>query len=122
MIRYRVVGLYTILLLAGCAGVSPVQVGQMAGGIAGSAIAPGPGTQLGALVGTMAGMLVQNQMDKKQEDSERRELSRDLHPQSGASAGGTAMASLGTPTRVWVDEQLADGRLVQGHFEERAIP
>ena len=122
MIRYRFVGLQTILLLAGCASVSPMQVGQMAGGIAGSAIAPGPGTQLGALIGTMAGMLVQGHIEKKQEDSERQTLTRDLRAPSGAAGGETTMASLGTPTRVWVDEQMADGRLIAGHFEERAIP
>ena len=106
---------------AGCSGVSPTQVGQTAGGIAGSFIAPGVGTQLGALVGTLAGMVVEQQVDKVREKKERADLGHQLNTPSDGTQPNTPQPT-GTPTRVWVDEQLQRGRLLVGHFEVRNIP
>ena len=107
-----------LLLFSGCAGVSPVQVGQTAGTIAGSAIAPGVGAPLGSLVGLMAGLLVQGQVDKATESRERRELGAQL---ASATPSPSVEAALpqGPPTRVWVDETVHDGRRIDGHFDAR---
>ena len=110
-----------MLAVSGCSGVSPMQVGQTAGGIAGSLIAPGIGSTVGALVGTLAGMVVEGQVDKAREQKERVDLGHELAaaPASPASAAGSA--PVGTPTRVWVDEQARNGRLTAGHFEVRPV-
>ena len=107
-----------VFLASGCASVAPSQVGQMAGTIAGSAIAPGIGAPLGSLVGMLAGLLVEGQVDRHREKQERADLSREL----GTGSKAASPALTGTPTRVWVDEHLEDGRLVAGHFEVRPIP
>ena len=62
------------VMASGCAGVSPAQVGQTAGTIAGAAIVPGVGAPIGALAGLLAGMVVQKQVDKVTEKRERKEL------------------------------------------------
>lgn len=107
---------------AGCAGFAPAQVGQIAGTIAGAAAAPGIGAPLGALIGMLAGAAVQHQTDKVTESRERVDLGRQLNPPSGATQPTTAPAPIGTPTRVWVDETVQDGRLLAGHFDVRALP
>ena len=104
-------------LCAGCAGISPSQLGQTVGTIAGSAIAPGPGAPLGAFVGLLAGMLVQGQVDKVTETRERRALSEQLETAGGSAQSAVALAApQGEPVRVWVDETIRDGRLIAGHF------
>ncbi len=108
-------------LCTGCAGVSPMQVGQTAGTIAGAAVAPGVGAPLGALVGLLAGMVFQKKADQVVEKRERSELSDQLQKGPSASSSEPALAPLGEPTRVWVDETLHDGRLVAGHFDVRNI-
>ncbi len=119
--RHRfLVGLTVITGLCGCAGVSPVQIGQTAGTIAGAAIAPGVGAPLGAAVGMIAGMILQKDIDKVNEKKERRELGDQLAKKGGVS-GKQALAASGKPTRVWVDEALQDGKLTAGHFETRPI-
>lgn len=102
--------------------MSPTQIGQATGSIAGGAIAPGVGVPLGALVGTLAGMVIESHLDKVREDKERVELSQQLQePRDRRAAPAATPAQIGTPSRVWVDEQWAQGRLVAGHFEARVI-
>ena len=119
--RKVLVGLCSILLCGGCAGVSPAQMGQTAGTIAGAAVAPGVGAPIGALVGLLAGMVIQGQVDKVTEKHERKELGEQLASGVPPSAGEN-IPPQGEPTRVWVDETLGGGRLVAGHFEVRYLP
>ncbi len=122
MSRTPCVPIISVLLVAGCAGVSPTQLGQMIGSVAGGAIAPGVGVPLGGLIGNVAGMVVEHQVDKAREQHERVDLSRELQRPTASGQGAPQPAALGTPTRVWVDEHLQQGRLVAGHFELRPIP
>ena len=105
--------------LAGCAGVSPIQIGQTIGTIAGAVIAPGVGAPFGALLGTLAGIGVEQQVDKGREKQERVDLGKQLGP--GPSAPGAAEVPVGSPTRVWVDERLVNGRLIGGHFDTQFL-
>lgn len=109
-------------LASGCAGVSPAQVGQTAGTIAGAAIAPGVGAPFGALVGLLAGMVVQGRVDKATEKRERKELSDQLAVGEPSPASPRVSSPQGEPTRVWVDETVQDGRLLAGRFETRVLP
>lgn len=102
--------------------MSPAQVGQATGSVAGAAIIPGIGAPIGALVGTLAGLLIEGQVDKSREKKERSELSGQLKPPAEAGPSPADAAAFGTPTRVWVDEQFQGGRLIPGHFEVRPIP
>jgi len=110
------------LLIAGCASLSPTQVGQATGSIAGAVLAPGIGMPLGALVGTLAGLVVESQVDKVREQKERVELSEQLNIPPEAPPPQSPEAAFGQPTRVWVDETVDNGRLMAGRFEVRAIP
>jgi len=105
------------LLLSGCAGLSPAQIGQTAGIIAGGAIAPGIGAPVGALVGLLAGMIVQGHVDKVTERHERQTLGQELA--TGPVADPPATPPL-AQVRVWVDETVRNGRLVPGHFDVRS--
>ena len=118
--RWIVCGLLSVGLCSGCAGVSPAQVGQTAGTIAGAAIAPGAGAPIGALAGLLVGMVVQGQVDKVTEKRERKELSQEFGKPSTPPADG-AIPPHGQQTRVWVDEAFQDGRLKVGHFEVRYL-
>lgn len=124
MMQKRVVlELIGLLVVAGCAGVSPVQVGQTAGSIAGAVLVPGLGMPIGTIAGTLAGLVIEGQLDKVREKKERVDLAKQL--QSSPPAAPAAVPSerpLGHPARVWVDEQLQQGRLIAGHFESRVIP
>lgn len=112
------IGLLSILLSAGCAGIPPAQVGQTAGTIVGNVLAPGIGAPVGALLGTLAGLVVQGEVDKATEKRERKELGEKLAV-GGSRDAERAGPSAGAPVRVWVDEALHDGRLVAGHFDAR---
>ena len=103
--------------------MSPTQVGQATGSIAGGALAPGIGVPLGALIGTLAGMVVEQRLDQAREGKERVELSQQLQRPEDAQGVSTAADAhtSGQPTRVWVDEQWEHGRLIAGHFETRTI-
>ena len=102
--------------------MSPTQIGQTAGSIAGGAIAPGVGVPLGALVGTLAGMLVEGEVDRVREVKERGQLSGQLEQPRRPLDGAPQSAEVGgVPTRVWIDEQLVQGRLIPGHFELQTI-
>ena len=106
-------------MAAGCAGVSPGQVAQTAGTIAGSVIAPGIGAPIGSLVGLIAGLVLQDHMDKVNEKKERVVLNDQL---GGQGSADSAPGAQGEATRVWVDETMRDGRLMAGHFEVRTLP
>lgn len=115
------VGVTAILASGGCSTMPPAQVGQTAGTIIGSAIAPGIGPPLGALAGMLVGLLVQGEVDKVTEKHERKTLSDQLS--TGPSPGDQEPApTQGTPTRVWVDETVENGRLMAGHFDVRYLP
>lgn len=114
--------LFGCVLLTGCAGIAPQQVGQVVGTIAGAAVAPGIGAPIGNLAGLLAGMVVQGQVDQVTEKHERVELKRQLGNPRPAGAAETGLAPQGQPTRVWVDERTQEGRLVAGHFEQRYLP
>jgi hypothetical protein len=112
-----------VLLLAGCASIAPAQVGHMAGSIAGVMLIPGIGAPIGGLIGLLAGMAVQREVDRSTEGRERKELAERLGQHPGASEpAATPMTALVGPVRLWVDEVYQDGRLVPGHFETRQVP
>src|SRR3989338_4814398 len=97
--RSLLVGLLSVVLCVGCAGVSPAQMGQTAGTIAGAAIVPGVGAPLGALVGLLAGLIVQQRVDEATENRERKELSEELQHGQRASSEEAAAGLPGRPTR-----------------------
>ena len=115
------VGIFSLLVANGCAGVSPAQAGQTAGTIAGAAIAPGVGAPLGALVGLLAGMVFQRKIDQVTETRERKELGEQLTAGRPLTSDA-GVSPQGEPTRVWVDERIQNGRLIAGHFDTRSIP
>ena len=121
MLSRILVAVLTVGVCAGCAGVPPAQIAQTAGTIAGSAIAPGIGAPIGSLVGLVAGMLVQSQVDKVTEKRERKELGDQMATGSSAALPPQEPPPSGTPTRVWVDETMRNGRLVAGHFDVRDL-
>lgn len=100
--------------------MSPTQIGQAAGTLAGAAIIPGIGAPIGTLVGTLAGLVIEEQVDKVREQKERTDLAKQLNNRPAAST--SPERPLGEPARVWVDERLEDGRLLGGHFEFRPVP
>ncbi len=114
------VGVMGVVCALGCASIPPAQVGQTAGTIAGAAILPGVGAPLGALVGLLAGMLVQGEMDQATEKHERKELNDQLSVNTGKTAEPGTVTQ-GQPTRVWVDETVTSGRLMAGHFDTRDL-
>ena len=120
MRRQLLVGVMGGLVLSGCAGISPTQVGQTAGTIAGAVLVPGIGAPLGALTGLLAGMVVQGEVDKVTEKRERKELGAELSGGSPSAPAGESPTQ-GEPTRVWVDETVQGGRLVAGHFDVRSL-
>ncbi len=114
--------LLSLMTLEGCAGTSAIQVGQTAGTIAGALIAPGVGAPVGNVVGLLAGLAVQDQIDKGTERRERQELGQQMSAPQTPAADETIPSPHAQPTRVWVDEAVRDGRLVHGHFEVRYLP
>lgn len=114
--------LVAIVGVCGCAGVSPTQVGQATGAIAGGAIAPGIGMPIGTLVGALAGMVVEQEIDRKREKTERIDLAQQLQQPTVPSEDQAPGEAAGLPARVWVDEQVHGGQVVAGHFEHRPIP
>jgi hypothetical protein len=112
----------SLLSAAGCAGMAPHQIGQTVGAIAGSAVVPGIGAPIGSLLGIFTGLLVQKQMDDATEKRERVELGDRLNAGSRSRDAASSPPPSGTPTRVWVDESEAHGRLIAGHFDVRPVP
>mgnify|MGYP001591676048 FL=1 len=122
MRRTFLCGMAAACFLVGCAGVSPTQVGQTAGSIVGAALAPGLGMPLGALVGTLTGLVFEQHLDKVREQREQVELSEQLTRPSSPTESAQSGPPVGEPARVWVDERVEQGRLLAGHFEVRYIP
>ena len=124
MVRQRLLIAGLLLsLCSGCSGVSAAQVAQTVGAITGSILAPGVGAPLGALVGTLAGLVVQGQVDKSTAKRERVELGDQLATgRPPALVPEPEILPRGEPTRVWIDEMLHGGRLTAGHFDVRYIP
>ena len=110
------------MMACGCSGMTATQVGQTAGSIAGAALVPGVGAPLGTLIGTLAGLVVDGQIDKVREQKERVTLQEQLQRQGLPRPGQVESRPLGEPTRVWVDERMDQGRLIAGHFDVRPIP
>ena len=73
------------------------------------------------MIGMVAGLLVQGQVDKATEKRERLELGNQLRTPP-AAPGTEEGAPQGAPLRVWVDETVRQGRLVVGHFDVRHLP
>src|SRR3990167_8612325 len=88
-----------IVGLTGCAGMSPTQVGQTAGSIAGAAVAPGVGMPLGALLGTLAGLVFEQRLDQVRERRERVELGDQLTRPAAPAASESSAPPVGVPTR-----------------------
>lgn len=117
--RTLLCGMAAACFLVGCAGVSPTQVGHTAGSVA-AVLVPGVGV-LGPLVGTLAGLVFEQHLDKAREQRERVELGDQLQQPSSATSAPSSPV-VGQPTRVWVDERVQQGRLIAGHFEVRPVP
>ena len=115
------VGILTLTLCGGCAGVSPAQAGQTIGTIAGQMIAPGIGAPFGALAGLLAGMVFQKKVDQVTEKKERRELNDQLAVGQVQAPAESEAVPQGQPIRVWIDEMVQDGRVIAGHFGVRYI-
>lgn len=119
------VGILVLTAASGCASVPPAQMGQAAGTIAGAAILPGVGAPLGALAGTLLGMIIQKRVDQVTETKERQELGGQLRTDRAAAPASpqepAPARSAGAPTRVWVDEHVQNGRLMPGHFEVASL-
>ena len=111
----------TLLGVVGCSSVSPMQIGQTAGAITGAAVAPGVGMPLGALVGTLAGMVFEQHLDKSREQREQAELTKQLSGAGSTHSPPQAPPDGAALTRVWVDEHVERGRLIAGHFDARPI-
>ncbi len=126
MQRKYILILICLLVASGCSGLPPAQIGQVAGALIGTAVAPGIGAPIGHVIGTLAGVFVQDKIDKETETKERVALGQELNqgPQGSVStaAAPTGATPLGTPQRVWVDESLQGGTVVAGHFEHRYVP
>ena len=116
--RFLVAG-SLLIASAGCASIPPAQMGQAAGTIAGATVLPGIGAPIGALAGTLLGMLMQKHIDQVTETHERKELGDQFknHPGAPAQTAQAPATPTGPPTRVWVEERVVDGRLVSGHFD-----
>jgi hypothetical protein len=117
----------SVIVLGGCATVSPVQLGQTAGMLVGGVAAPGVGAPLGTVIGTLMGLVLQKQVDMVTEKRERKQLTEQLGSDPGSSRPSTGdtlqrgVLPQGEPVRVWVDEAAQGGRVLAGHFEQRVI-
>ncbi len=120
--RHFSVGVCLLVLLSGCARMPPATIGQTAGTIAGAVIVPGLGAPIGGLVGLLLGTLVQGHVDKGVERKERVTLGDQLGDRPSSIAAGAALGPVGEPVRVWVDESIAGGQLVAGHFDVVPVP
>lgn len=111
-----------ILALTGCASVRPQELGHLVGTMAGGLLGGPPGAALGSLLGVALGGAVDRQIDQQQQKKERQVLAERMKQPSTVQPGThAAIASPGELERVWVDEQVVNGRLVPGHFEVRPL-
>src|SRR3989338_3873700 len=116
MMRRRWFGLLVLVLVSGCSGMSATQLGHAVGALVAVAVpAVSPAT---TLIGTLAGMMIDNKIQKAEDSLER----RSLNDQLGVGSPGAAAAAIGDPVRVWVDETVREGRVLAGHFDVRHLP
>jgi outer membrane lipoprotein SlyB len=109
------------LFTCGCASVSPTQAGHTAGAFIGGVILPGIGMPIGTAVGYLAGLVVEKKIDEDRDKKEKVELSQKLQdPPESSNISSNLSAEY--PGRIWIDEQVHEGKLIAGHFEERVIP
>ncbi len=111
------------------------------GGAAGAGIGAAFGNPLlGAMVGlglgTVGGTLVQDHLDKKQAEKERKELEEQLEAtnppnkkrQKSFIEGHyeyimkNKWVDTSKRERVWVEERMEEDKKIEGHFEERTVP
>lgn len=123
------------VLLAGCSSMAPQEAGYMLGSIAGGVLGSAPGAAAGALLGTAAGALIAKPIEHAREQRERDDLEQRLRTPSGGAPGELAQPTVPVPPptenpthgqiqttfaqRIWIDEQVIDGRVIPGHFAER---
>ncbi|HHT9119619.1 MAG TPA: hypothetical protein ACFYD3_03610 [Candidatus Hypogeohydataceae bacterium YC41] len=136
-----VLSLSLLFLESGCAATQGTTVGMAGGAAAGAGIGAALGaTPLGAIIGlglgAIGGTLVQDHLDKKQAEKEKKELEEKLEtvnptasaPQKNFIQGHyeyiqkKRWIDTSRSERVWVEERLEDGKKTEGHFEERLVP
>lgn len=81
-------------------------------------MAPGIGVPMGSVLGSLAGMVIQREMNKADEKRERVELGRHVKPGDAVEA----VQAPRPPARVWIDETLQGGRMTAGHYEVLPLP
>jgi len=131
--------------IAGCADFATPRnfaaVGTVLGAGAGVALGAatghiGEGVMLGAAAGGLAGGLGGSAMDNYARKKAQNDLLKGV--QQDMLVGKTAAPATGTASpegakksqwvdtsqkkRVWVEEKLAEGKIIPAHFEERTIP
>ena len=122
MVRQIVVAGFSLVLVSGCAAISPVQIGQTVGMIGGATAVPGVGAPVGALLGTIVGTIFQKRVDQETEQRERKELAEQLGTPAVVTSQSKPIAPpQGEPVRVWVDEFMQDGNILAGRFEVRHL-
>lgn len=90
--------------------------------IAGAVIVLWVGGPIGDLVGLLADMLVQDEMNKSTTRLERKELGEEFAVRSTTQTSEPTQPPLGEPARVWGDEMMKNGRLISGSFNIRHLP
>ncbi len=122
MVRQILVAGLSLVLVSGCAAISPVQIGQTVGMIGGATAVPGLGAPVGALLGTIVGTIFQKRFDQVTEQRERKELAEQPGTPAVAISQSKPIAPpQGEPVRVWVDEVMRGGNILAGHFEVRRL-
>lgn len=111
-------------LTAGCSSMSAQEAGYVLGSIAGGVFGSAPGAAAGALLGTAAGSLIAKPMEHAREKKERASLEERLRTSPdgtplAAAPVMTAAVDTTRPQRIWIDEQVIDGRVMPGHFADR---
>lgn len=132
-------------MITGCADFANTRnmtaVGTILGAGAGVAIGAATGhIGEGAMIGAPAGALLGGYMGSKAENYSRRKTERELlkgveqdirsgtvaAPEQQAGQVETVKRSKWVDTsqkkRVWVEEKVVDGKVIEAHFEERLIP
>jgi hypothetical protein len=117
-------------------------VGTLLGAGAGVAIGAatghvGEGVMLGAMAGGIGGGLagsgMQNYSRRKAEDELLKGVERDMKSGAVGKVGGlgpghyeiakkSKWVDTSQKRRVWVEEKVVDGKIIEAHFEERLIP
>jgi hypothetical protein len=133
--------LVALFLLPGCLSNQATTIGTASGTAAGAGIgaafgSPGLGALVGLALGTVGGALVQDHLDKKQADKEKKELETQLEavnppgnlPQKIFVEGHyeyvikKRWVDTSKKERVWVEGHQEEDKKIEGHFEERLVP